>query len=55
MNIPSNTQHVERCIKLITENGTRKADPVLRDGLCHATVLSRKRHPKMETKADFSV
>ena len=55
MNVPSNSQFVERFIKLISENGTRAASPTLRDGLCHSTNLSRQRHPKRETKADFMV
>ena len=54
LDAPSNSQFVERFIKLIAQNGTRAASPTLRDGLCHATMRSRQRHPRMETKADFS-
>ena len=55
LDVPSNTQFVERAIKLVTSNGTRAATAKLRDGLCRATVESRKRHPHIETMKDFSV
>ena len=48
------TPLVDRCIRLITENGTRAASSTLRDGLCHSTIGSRQRYPRRETKADFS-
>ena len=54
LTIPSNSQFVERFIQLITKNGTRAASPTIRDGLCHATLHSRQRHPKVETKSHFS-
>ena len=54
LNVPSNSQHVERFIQLITKNGLRAASPTLRDGLCKATIQSRQLRPKVETKADFS-
>ena len=42
MSVPSNSQHVERLIQLITQKGTKAASPEMRDGLCHATLNSRK-------------
>ena len=53
LDVPSNSQHVERLIKLITENGTRAATPTLRDGLTKATLRSRQQRPKLRTRADF--
>ena len=53
LDVPSNSQHVERLIKLITENGKHAASPTLRDGLAKATLRSRKQHPKLRTRADF--
>ena len=38
LDVPSNSQHVERCIKLVTTNATCAGSAVLRDGLCHVTV-----------------
>ena len=38
LNVPSNSQFVERHIRVIAENGKRAATPVLRDGLAHATM-----------------
>ena len=55
LDVPSNTLFVERAIKLVTSNGTPAGSAKLRDGLCHATVESRKWHPHIETKKDFSV
>jgi hypothetical protein len=52
--IKGHTQHVERMICNITEQGTRAATAEKRDGLVRATLNSRKRLPKAETKADFS-
>mgnify|MGYP006098735631 CR=1 FL=1 len=49
----SHTQHVERLIQVITKIGTRAATVEKRDGLTRATLQSRKRLPKCETKADF--
>ena len=40
------TPLVDRCICLITENGTRAASSTLRDGLCHSTIESRQRQGK---------
>ena len=54
LNVPSNSQFVERHIRVITENGRRAATPVLRDGLAHATMAHRQLRGKKETKADFS-
>ena len=53
LDVPSNSQHVERLIKLITENGTRAASPTLRDGLAKATLKSRQQRPRLRTRADF--
>ena len=44
LDVPSNSQHVERLIKLI----------ILRDGLAKATLKSRQQRPKLRTRADFS-
>jgi hypothetical protein len=52
--IKGHTQHVERMIRNITEQGTRAATAEKRDGLVRATLNSRKRLPKAETKADFA-
>ena len=38
INVPSNTQHVERLIQLMAKNATRKATSKLRNGLCKATI-----------------
>ena len=54
LDVPSNSQFVERHIRIITENGTRAATPILRDGLAHATIAHRQLRGKKETKADFS-
>ena len=54
LDVPSNTQHVERYIQLATQNGTRAATPTLRQGLCHATIRSRTKRPKLESKIHFS-
>ena len=53
LDVPSNSQHVERLIKLITENGKHAASPTLRDGLAKATLRSRQQRPKLRTRADF--
>ena len=53
LNVPSNSQHVERLIKLITENGKHAASSTLRDGLAKATMKSRQQRPKLRTRADF--
>ena len=55
LDIPSNTQFVERLIKVITQKGTKAADPKVRDGLVRATLNSQKEMPRCRTKADFNV
>ena len=52
---PSNTQHVERAIQMIAQKGTSAASSTLRQGLSHATVLSRARRGRSTTKSAFSV
>ena len=54
LDIPSNTQFVERLIKVITQKGTKAADPKVRDGLVKATLKSQKEMPRCRTKADFN-
>ena len=53
LEVPSNSQFVERSIRLITEQGTRAASAVTRDGLCHAVLQRRQQRGKGETKSDF--
>ena len=54
MHIPSNTQFVERMIKVITQKGTAAADPKIRKGFARATIKSQMEIPKCETKKDFA-
>ena len=42
INIPSNSQHVERFIQLISKNARRKSSTKHGDGLCRATIQSRQ-------------
>ena len=53
INVPSNTQHVERFIQLMAKNATREGKSKLRDGLCKATIKNRQIRPKLEQKSDF--
>ena len=55
LDICSNTQFVERLIKVITQKGCTAADPKLRDGFAKATLKSQKALPRCQTKEDFSV
>ena len=55
LDICSNTQFVERLIKVITQKGCTAADPKLRDGFAKATLKSQKVLPRCHTKEDFSV
>ena len=52
--IPSNSQHVERYIQLISKNADRKSSAKHRDGLSKATIQSRQQQPRLRTKADFA-
>ena len=54
MNVPSNSQFVERFIQVATQNGTKAGTSTLRNGLSIATLRSRQKRPKIETKSDFS-
>ena len=45
---------VERLIRVITQKGTKAADPKVRDGLVRATLNSQKEMPRRRTKADFN-
>ena len=54
LDVPSNSQHVERFIRVTTEIGTKSADSTLRDGMVHATVAHRELRGKKESKMDFS-
>ena len=53
LHVPSNTQFVERMIKVITQKGCRAASPTLRDGITRATIASQKQLPQCKTKDDF--
>jgi len=53
VDIPSNSQFVERLIQTITKIGPRSATAEIRDGLTRATLKNQKRVPRCETKADF--
>ena len=48
--IPSNSQHVKRCIQLMASHSTSSSDPAVRDGLCKASILERKRRPTLDRK-----
>ena len=50
--IPSNSQHVERCIQLMARNTTKSSNPTVRDGLCKATIDEQKRRPNLNRKPD---
>ena len=50
VSIPSNSQHVERCIQLMASKATMSANPTIRDGLCKATVSLRKLRPNLNKK-----
>ena len=54
MDIPSNSQFVERFIQVATQNGTKAGTSTLRNGLSIATLRSRRKRPNIETKSDFS-
>ena len=51
LSIPSNSKHVERCIQLMASHTTSSLDPVVRDGLCKATLLEQKRRPSVHGKS----
>ena len=53
LDISSNTQFVERQIRVVTQKGTLAADPKVRDGLAKATLGSYKKMPRYKSKADF--
>ena len=50
LNIPSNSQHVERFIQLMASKATSSADPTVRDGIAKATEIERKRRPNLYKK-----
>ena len=54
LDVPSNSQFVERYIRLITEKGTLSSSPSTRDGLCKATLRHRNSFGKAETKSDYT-
>ena len=54
LNVPGNTQFVERMIKVITQKGCRAASPTLRDGITRATITSQKAMPRCKAKKDYS-
>jgi hypothetical protein len=53
LDVPSNTQFVERLIQTVTRIGTKAATAERRDGLMRATLSHRAKLPKCETKKDF--
>ena len=53
LDIPGNTQFVERQIKVVTQKGTVAADPKVQDGSAKATLQSQKKMPRCKTRADF--
>ena len=54
LDVPGNTQFVERRIKVITQKGCRAASPTLRDGITGATITSQKAMPRCKAKKDYS-
>ena len=54
LDVPSNSQHVERFIRVTTEIGTKSADSTLCDGMVHAKVAHRELRGKIESKMNFS-
>ena len=54
LDVSSNTQFVERQIRVVTQKGALAADPRVRDGMTKATLGSYKKMPRYKTKADFS-
>jgi hypothetical protein len=53
LDVPSNTQFVERLVQTVTKIGTKAATAERRDGLTRATLSHRAKLPKCETKKDF--
>ena len=51
LEIPSNSLHVERCIQLMASHASSSLNPAVRDGLCKAAILERKRHPNLDRKS----
>ena len=49
----SHTQSTERVVKLVTEAGKKVVGQKRRDGNIKATLLSRKQHPKSNSKKDL--
>ena len=53
MTIPSNSQFLERFIKVSTDNGMKAGSAKRRDGRNKATIGGRKKRPQVETKRHF--
>lgn len=53
LDLPNNSQFVERMIKEITKKGCRAVDPKVRDGMVKDTNNSRKKIPKCLTKHNY--
>ena len=51
LEIPSNSQHVERCVQLMASHASSSLNPAVRDGLYKAAVLERKRRPNLDRKS----
>ena len=54
INLPSNTQFVERMIQTVSKLGTVAADARQRDGFAKATFENQKLMPTRRTKSDFA-
>ena len=53
LDLPSNSQFVERMIKEITRKGCRALNPKVRDGMVKDTNMNRKKMKRCRTKRDF--
>ena len=53
LDFPCHTQSVERCIKLVTEAFLKVYEKDSRDSLIRATIESRQKMPRLESKKDL--
>lgn len=53
LDVPNNTQFVERLVQTCSKIGTRAATTEMRDGLTRATLKNRAALPRCETRKDF--
>ena len=54
IDIPSNTQFLERLVQTVSKLGAVAASPKIRDGFAKATLASQKQLSCCETKSDFT-